>query len=162
MSPDKLPFFQLLRLPWAGRNPWWIIALVAPVFYWQPSAAICVVCMVLCAPMAPATRPVASGMQLQTCAKYTQLSPCSSDSFLGSLLHVAQICHHLAVFQVRRTVAWAKCRSVQSALQADFYQPADCRLAALLGGVDPPENMQRCFANNCDLEVRFAEWSVLA
>lgn len=30
---------------------------------------------------------------------------------------------------------------------------ATCRLAALLDGVDPPENMRRCFANNYDLEV---------
>ena len=30
---------------------------------------------------------------------------------------------------------------------------AAARLAALLDGVDPPENMRRCFADNCDIEV---------
>ena len=29
-----------------------------------------------------------------------------------------------------------------------------CRLAALADGIDPPENMRRCFANNYDIEVR--------
>ena len=29
-----------------------------------------------------------------------------------------------------------------------------CRLAALLDGCEPPENMQRCFANNYDIEAR--------
>lgn len=28
------------------------------------------------------------------------------------------------------------------------------RLAALLEGVEPPDNMRRCFANNYDIEVR--------
>ena len=28
------------------------------------------------------------------------------------------------------------------------------RLAALAAGVDPPENIRRCFANNYDIEVR--------
>lgn len=32
------------------------------------------------------------------------------------------------------------------------------RLAALLGGVDPPENMRRCFANNYDLEGFWRGW----
>lgn len=34
-------------------------------------------------------------------------------------------------------------------LRANF-----CRLAALLDGCEPPENMQRCFANNYDIEAR--------
>lgn len=29
-----------------------------------------------------------------------------------------------------------------------------CRLAALADGIEPPENMKRCFANNYDIEVR--------
>ena len=32
------------------------------------------------------------------------------------------------------------------------------RLAALLDGIEPPENMSRCFANNYDVEVRGMAW----
>ena len=48
------------------------------------------------------------------------------------------------------------CLCSSSFLQAALHTSpcAFCRrLAALLDGVDPPENMRRCFANNYDVEV---------
>lgn len=43
------------------------------------------------------------------------------------------------------------CLSSLSSLR--FLHTWRCRLAALLDGIDPPENMRRCFANNYDIEV---------
>lgn len=36
--------------------------------------------------------------------------------------------------------------------------PATHRLAALVAGVAPPENMRRCFANNYDVEGFWKGW----
>lgn len=38
------------------------------------------------------------------------------------------------------------------------YSGIHCRLASLMEGIDPPENMLRCFANNYDIEGFWKGW----
>lgn len=101
------------------------------------------------------------------------LPACSIYCILGPLLYVAQVCHHLAVLQVSSPAFGARCLTFSPAglhwlahsccdrhhypllcMHVRMCGQMEDRLAALLDGIDPPENMRRCFANNYDIEVR--------
>jgi len=68
--------------------------------------------------------------------------------------------HVLGWHKAKRLEGLARHRALMLHATYMYAWPLLCtlRLAALLDGIDPPENMRRCFANNYDLEVPPWPW----